>query len=301
MQTGLNLSDTPFDNVDISVIIRTIGRPQVLKEALISLRNQIFKNFEIVIIEDGPGISKEFIFNNFSDLQISYFSTGTNVGRTRAGNLGLQMAKGQYLIFLDDDDMFFPNHLEVLFSTLKREHDFKAAYSIAYEVPTTTVSVDPYAYTEKKMRIQHSQPFNRLMLLRENYIPIQAILFHRSLYEQYGGFDESLEFLEDWDLWMRYAVNDDFKYIPEITSRYRVPAKVTNCQERTEQFDRAMEEVREKQKKITITINAFDSVKEIEMILVSNNGTLIRNSLRFFLHHPLKSLHQLSSLFRDPK
>ena len=86
MHTNSSSSDTVNKNIDISVLVRTIGRPQVLNEALISLRSQNFKNFEIVIVEDGPGISKEFIFSNFSDLQIHYFSTN-EVGRARAGNL----------------------------------------------------------------------------------------------------------------------------------------------------------------------------------------------------------------------
>ena len=149
----------------------------------------------------------------------------------------LQKAKGEYLIFLDDDDMFFPNHLEILFNTLKSEKGCKAAYSIAYEVPTTIISKDPYRYRENKMSIPYCQPFNRLMLFLRNYIPIQTILFHRSLYEQYGGFDENLEFLEDWDLWMRYAVNNDFKYIPEITSKYRVPANIKEDYERQARFE----------------------------------------------------------------
>jgi glycosyltransferase involved in cell wall biosynthesis len=292
MNTGSNISES-VNNIDISVLVRTIGRPQVLNEALVSLRGQNFKNFEIIIVEDGPEISKDFIFSNFSDLRIRYFCTGTKVGRTRAGNLCLREAKGEYLIFLDDDDMYFPDHLEILFNTLKREKNYKASYSIAYAVPTTTISIDPYNYRENKMFIQYSQPFSRLLLFLRNYIPIQAILFHKSLYEQYGGFDETLEFLEDWDLWMRYAVNNDFKYIPKITSKYRVPANIKEWNERGSlKFERSEEMIREKQKNIIISITASESVKEIEMILKSSNRALIKDRLKFFVCHPFKAFIQ---------
>jgi glycosyltransferase involved in cell wall biosynthesis len=290
MNTDSRISDTLHNNIDISVLIRTIGRPQVLNEALLSLRRQNFKNFEIVIVEDGPEISKNFVFSNFSDLRINYFCTGKNVGRTRAGNICLQKAKGEYLIFLDDDDLFFPDHLEVLFNTLQYEKDYKAAYSIAYEVPTIIDSTDPYRYKEKKMNVRFDQPFNRLMLFFINYIPIQTILFHRSFYEQYGGFDENLEFLEDWDLWMRYAAINDFKYIPKITSKYRVPATLKNNDKRTAKFDKAETIMRVKQKDIILSITAAKSVEEIKTILEYNNKVLIRDRLKYFIRHPFKAI-----------
>lgn len=53
--------------------------------------------------------------------------------------------------------------------------------------------------------IRYKQPFNRLLLYTFNYIPIQSIMFQKSLYEEYGGFDEKLDNLEDWDLWVRYS------------------------------------------------------------------------------------------------
>ena len=284
----MSVNDVQRD-IDISVLVRTIGRPQVLNEALLSLRSQNFKNFEIVIVEDGPEISKDFIFSNFSDLQIQYFCSGTKVGRIRAGNLCLQKAKGEYLIFLDDDDIFFPNHLEILFNALKREKDYKAAYSIAYEVPTTIVSIDPYIFKEKNTFIRFCQPFNLLMLFLKNYIPIQTLLFHRSLYEQYGGFDENLGFLEDWDLWMRFAAHNAFKFIPEITSKYRVPAENNDWEERSAKFEISEKIIRAKQKEITLCITASESVNEIQMITRES----IRVKLKFLVHHPFKGFIQL--------
>jgi glycosyltransferase involved in cell wall biosynthesis len=254
----------------ISVIVRTIGRPFVLSEALTSLRDQTYKNFEVIVIEDGPGTSKEHIFSQFPDLDLQYYSTGRNVGRTRAGNMGLNHAKGQYFIFLDDDDVFFPDHLEVLIKVLEKENG-KAAYSIAYEVPTEVISTNPYRYKEKEKKVVFKQPFNLLLLLWKNYIPIQAILFHRSLYEQNGGFDETLEYFEDWDLWIRYALSTRFLFVPKITSKYRVPPdKSIGDTVRSKKLKDASFAIREKQKNMNVSMNVANSVKEIEEIVQIN-------------------------------
>jgi glycosyltransferase involved in cell wall biosynthesis len=254
------------ENPKISVIVRTIGRPFVLSETLISLRNQTYKNFEVVIIEDGPEISKFHISSQFPDLNIRYFCTDFHTGRAKAGNIGLRTAKGEYFIFLDDDDEFFPDHLEVLIERLEKDKG-RAAYSLACEVQTDIISTNPYVYTEKGRRVVFNQPFNLLLLLWRNYIPIQAILFHRSLYDECGGFDESLDYLEDWDLWIRYSATEKFIFIPNITSKYRVPPERSDAsREREKKFREATHAIREKQKQTDIIVNMGRVVDEVEVI-----------------------------------
>lgn len=262
-----SLSQDPFFvTPKISVIIRTIGRPYVLHEALSSLENQTYKNFEIIVVEDGQEISKEFIITAFPQLNIRYYCTGVHVGRSKAGNVGLSHAKGNYLIFLDDDDAFFPDHLAVLVEALENANT-KAAYSIAYEVPTETISTNPYVYKEKTQRVVFNYPFNRMRLLWRNYIPVQTILFHRDLYEQHGGFDENLELLEDWDLWIRYAMTTDFTYVPKITSKYRIPADVKSEKIRFKRFSNYLPVLREKQKDLVFTMNANRTAREMDEII----------------------------------
>ena len=70
----------------------------------------------------------------------------------------------------------------------------------------------------------HKREFDRQLLAACNYIPIQAVLFRRQLFELYGGFDQRLENLEDWELWRRYSWLHDFRYCPKTTSLYHVPA-----------------------------------------------------------------------------
>jgi hypothetical protein len=123
-----------------------------------------------------------------------------------------------------------------------------------------------------------NQPFNLLLLLWRNYLPIQSVLFHRSLYDENGGFDESLDYLEDWDLWIRYAVTTKFIFIPNITSKYRVPIERSNADKvRLNKLIDASLAIREKQKTMNIKINAADSVKEIDEIYHAKINDCIRN------------------------
>ena len=94
-------------NDKVSIIVRTCGRPDVLKTALDSLRRQTYKNIEIIVVEDGPIVSEKMIQEEYNDLPIVYFATIEKKGRSAAGNIGLKIASGTYLNFLDDDDIFY--------------------------------------------------------------------------------------------------------------------------------------------------------------------------------------------------
>jgi len=206
----------------VSILVRTCGRPNVLREALISLRNQTYKNIEIVIIEDGENLSQRMIKEEFNDLNIIYKYTERKVGRCVVGNIAMETSNGEYLNFLDDDDVLYPEHVEVLVSQLV-EFKKDIGYSLAYETPIKIFNKDPYTYKLKDYRLVFNQPFNKLLLFYNNYLPIQTVMFKKTLYVKYGGLDTGLDVLEDWDLWCRYAVDNDFLYVNKITSQYRVP------------------------------------------------------------------------------
>ena len=98
----------------VSILIRTIDRPAWLAQALASVAEQTWPNVEAVVIEDGPERSREVIERFRDRLPIVYRATGERVGRARAGNLALASATGEWLNFLDDDDLLFGDHVETL-------------------------------------------------------------------------------------------------------------------------------------------------------------------------------------------
>lgn len=259
------VNEFPTTKPLVSIIVRTCGRPDVLRETLISLRYQTYPNLEIVVVEDGDAISEKMIQEEFSDLNIRYEATGEKVGRSKAGNRAMAIASGKYLNFLDDDDLFYADHVEVLVKTLEREN-CRAAYSFAFETPISIRSKKPYTYTVHAYQAMHEQSYNPLILCHHNYIPIQAIMFEKNLFEEYGGMDESVDALEDWDLWLRYSMHTDFACVEKTTSIYRVPHSKTLDKKRQKELDDALVGMREKHKSYVRMISAYDVAMMYEKI-----------------------------------
>lgn len=254
----------------ISVIIRTCGRPEVLKKALNSICRQQYPSIEVVVVEDGRNISEEMLRRDFSGLNILYRATGEKKGRCYAGNLGMQLAQGEYFNFLDDDDILLPNHLQTLYEHIRKEQ-VKAAYAWAEEHQIVVTDKESHTFIVKHKMFRYKQPFNRLLLCYMNYIPIQSILFSRELYDKYGGFDEKLEVLEDWDLWVRYAVHERFVMVPEVTSIYYTPYKSKEKNTRQEQLDQGLNIVRKKHQKLMLTNSVFDINKDVDYLINEYN------------------------------
>jgi GT2 family glycosyltransferase len=212
----------------VSIITRTVeGRSGLLAECMESVINQTYPNIEHIVLEDGGNSAEKICASTaaryIGSSELVYYSSD-KIGRSAAGNRGMSLAAGEYFVFLDDDDLLFPDHVEVLMSRIL-ESNALAAYSLAWEVRTGMIDKQAAQYKE----IEHSMPasclqsFDRNRLAKINYMPIQCVLFSRSLYGSFGGFDEDLDALEDWVLWKKYAANAEFSYIPKLTSMYRVP------------------------------------------------------------------------------
>lgn len=248
-----NLAEQPL----VSILVRTCGRPAVLRETLRSLENQTYQNFEIVIVEDGENVSERMILQEFKHLNIRYFSTGKKVGRSKVGNIAMEKATGAFLNFLDDDDLFFADHIETLVNAIQKS-DKKVAYATAYETPIEIISKEPYQYNVFGYKKQYRQAYDPIQLCHHNYIPIQCVMFAKELFERYGGLDENLDALEDWDLWVRYSLHTDFEFVEKTTSIYRVPHNAKVNAKRQKVLDEALQQVREKHKTYMQKVSVYD-------------------------------------------
>ncbi len=214
----------------ISIITRTYkGRGMFLEQAMQTVFNQTYPAIELLVIEDGGNSQQELALTLAkrapSSVVVRFFAN-EKLGRSAAGNVGLAASKGQYLMFLDDDDLLLSDHVETLMATLLRDASLSAAYALSMEVltavePSMERYVEESFYTPGLFR----QEWDYSVLLDHNFIPIQAILFKRDLYALRGGFDMSLDQLEDWNLWLRYGYGNKFAYVAKTTSLFRSPAK----------------------------------------------------------------------------
>lgn len=215
----------------VSIIIRTCNRPTLLKQALESVEGQTFKDYEVIIVEDG-GSSAKHIIIKFPQMPIKYLQTDRQVGRTVAANKGLELACGQLINFLDDDDILLPNHLEALTNSYKKNPDYDLFHALALERQVNYISFDPLKYSVENEILRAGGTFQPELLLYKNMFPIQAVLFKRSLYINYGGLDENLIFLEDWDLWIKYSFVGRYLFVDQLTSIYHTPGNAKLNKER---------------------------------------------------------------------
>jgi len=193
----------------VSVICRTMGR-SVLKEALASLQSQDYPNIELVLVDAAAaGISVDDL--ELPDhLTLTLVNLDKPLARPAAANAGLDAATGDLLMFLDEDDWIDPGHISGLVNCLQT-NSAEAAYSNTRKTDSHGEPLD-YVFNE---------PFRRLLLLRDNYIPIHAMLFSSQLLAQGCRFDEQFDIYEDWDFWLQLAQHTDFAHLDEITAYYR--------------------------------------------------------------------------------
>lgn len=192
----------------VSVICRSINRP-LLKYALQSVVEQSYRPVEVILVDSlGKGINQEYYAG--ADTIVRVVGAGRALARSESANLGLDSARGDYLMFLDDDDWIAPEHIAGLVQLLQSTDDCRAVYS---SVRMTSPEGEPGDEV-------FDHDFDPVLLRRDNYIPIHAVLFHRSLL-QGCRFDESLEIYEDWDFWLQVSRLTSLRHLDSISAFYR--------------------------------------------------------------------------------
>lgn len=222
----------------VTVMTRTFkGRGMFLEQAMQCVFNQTYPAIELLVVEDGDSSHQPLVTRLAERAPAGCcvrFLANAKLGRSATGNAALAAATGQFMMFLDDDDLLFSDHVETLVSALSRDAGLSAAYALSIEVHTKVdhacaTYVEDWFHTPSIFR----QEWDYSVLEDHNFIPIQSILFRRELYQQRGGFDTNLEQLEDWNLWLRYGFGNQFAYVPKTTSLFRSPA---GNQTRSERF-----------------------------------------------------------------
>jgi glycosyltransferase involved in cell wall biosynthesis len=206
------------DNPFVSIIVRTKDRPKLLKKAIQSIALQTYRPIEVILVNDGGcGFDVEELRGILGDISLNYIGLEKNTGRAHAGNIGIENAKGQYIGFLDDDDEFFPEHVERLVTILE-ESDYKVAYADTEMICQESDGVGEQIADAN--RSIFSRDFSYGDLLIENYIPFNSLLFTRDAISSIGKIDETLELYEDWDFLIRAGQKFPFLHIEGVSTKY---------------------------------------------------------------------------------
>lgn len=296
----------PTMNPLVSVLVRTLpGCGARLKEAITSIAAQTYAPIHLVVVEDGGQTAEQQVaqVRETGRFQEVTYLPLPKSGRCQAGNAALQAAKGDLLCFLDDDDLFYADHLEVLVTAWAKQPELGAVYGLAYEVKTRVMDKDAWIYKDLMHSLIHRQPFNRPLLWHHNYMPIQTVLFQRQLYLEHGGFDPELENLEDWNLWVRYSLQHDFQMVPKVTSLYRVPAEVDKAIQRQGVLDDYYAIAQAKHAKLKVELSPPEILNLAEQLArelyigvipaATLRKTILSNPLFKWFYHPAKRIWSL--------
>jgi tetratricopeptide (TPR) repeat protein len=182
----------------VSVLIRSMGRP-MLETALDSIGRQDYPNIEVCVVA-ASGAAHPAIATSCGSFPLRLVGNGNRLPRADAANFGLDSARGDYCVFLDDDDYHDPNHVSGLMTTLLANPGMRVAYSRVRVIGVGGKEAD-----------QFGESYDRLTLHQRNYIQIGAALFERGLAE-HCRFDPEVGSYDDWDFWLQCSEHTDFAF-----------------------------------------------------------------------------------------
>ncbi len=189
----------------VSVIIPTFNRAAFLKEAIDSVLSQSYRDFELIVVDDGSTDSTREILQDYQGLTYLYQE---NRGVSAARNKGIQAAQGEYIAFLDSDDLWTRHKLQIQVAWMEANPEIPACYTDEIWIRQGK-RVNPM----KKHQKYSGWIFDKCLPLC--IISPSSILIRRELLQQVGGFDESLPVCEDYDLWLRITKDYPIHFIPK--------------------------------------------------------------------------------------
>lgn len=205
-------------NPKLSVIIPTYNRENYIKSSIDSVLGQTFQDFEIIVVDDESSDKTRDIIRPISDPRLRYIQIKHSGFPSVVRNRGLIEAKGEYISFLDSDDILFPNALKRLSQYLDLHKDVGMVYSNFK--PIGDIPTDFYIKLSKNKKMKKTgYVFRDLLLI--NFILCLGVLIRKSCIETVGRFDENLRVMEDYELFLRIANKYEIHYIDETLSGFR--------------------------------------------------------------------------------
>lgn len=202
----------------VSVVIATHNRRALLAEAIATVFGQTGSAWELIVVDDASTDDTAAFLATLQDFRVRTFHEETNVERSRARNRGLSEARGEFIMFLDDDDLLRPNALEYLAAGL-REH----ANAVAATAPCRILIEDG-----DSVKVYWPSRLYVRTIWRELLFGFWAnsgqSLFRTSVVRSLGGFDPSLAQCEDRKLWLQVTRRGPVCLLPSVALEYRVHA-----------------------------------------------------------------------------
>ena len=223
----------------VSIIVRTYNRGYIIGEALASALAQTYRDFEIIVVDDGSTDDTFELVSGFRSSKIRYIKHDTNRGVSVAGNTGIKAATGDLIAHLDSDDLWRPDMLSSLVGFLSRHSEVDAVFCDvevirdAKSAPSIVSSMNAFPKLLAMHGSSRSDEFvfskreMYLCLLEEVPIKPTAVLIRRSILDTVGAYNASWVSGEDWELYLRISKAHRFGYLNRRLATMRVRADST--------------------------------------------------------------------------
>jgi glycosyltransferase involved in cell wall biosynthesis len=200
----------------ISIIIPTYNAAKTITETIASVQKQTIDDWELIVVNDGSTDDTLKVLNRIEDSRLTILSVD-NGGVAEARNLGLSRATGEYIAFLDADDLWVADKLELQLQALKENPQAIVAYSWTCFMDEQKSG---YVYHASSSYKYQGNVYPRLLIADFIHSGSNTLIRKQAL-DSVGGFDSDCNGCEDWDLWLRLAAVGDFTVVPKHQIIYR--------------------------------------------------------------------------------
>ena len=195
----------------VTIIIPTYNRAQYIQRAIDSCLKQTYRNIEIIIIDDHSGDNTEKLIKNYKDKKIVYHRNEENRGAPFCRNKGIQHAMGEYINFLDDDDILYTEKIEL------QVEKFKTSKVKNLGVVTAHVKYSREDIWKIKKNNKQGNIYNKLLNLYCIF-GTESMLIKKEILDKINGFDVNLTANQEYDLSIRLAKETSFDYVDKVLS-----------------------------------------------------------------------------------
>ncbi|MCS6821489.1 MAG: glycosyltransferase [Microscillaceae bacterium] len=201
-----------------SIIVPTYNRANFIEKTLRSVLNQKYQNFEIIVVDDGSKDNTREIVTNIKSDKIRYFWK-ENGERGAARNYGMKYARGDYITFLDSDDLLYPNYLSNATESIQK-YGMPKFFHLGYEI--TDINL------RRQIKVNNLKNDDKKFLIVGNPLSCIGVFMHKSIIQDFQfREDRRLAGSEDWELWLRIVATHGIKV------DNRISAALINHEERS--------------------------------------------------------------------
>lgn len=212
-----------MEDVLVSIIMPAYNAETTISDSIRSVKAQSYHNWELIVVNDGSIDRTSSIVEEFrkNESRIIHIKLDTNAGLPNARNVGCRVAKGELIAFLDSDDIWKQNKLQIQVGFHKRNPSIEISHTDFGTIANVARTQPIYKRLIDRKRNKKGNIYPQICY--KNSIGVLTVIVKKDLLSKVNYFDESLWTMEDQDLWVRIAkTGTTFGYIDEVTAFYRI-------------------------------------------------------------------------------